>query len=244
MARVPIKSSMCSPVNGSGLVGIECTITKHVPGGALGSGEAAKIYLSETEGAQVGSNTVVTDSRGELTQGESTSWAEYWLAPGSYDYYWHGSGTKPFYVVKEMISAGPEGIGTEQIAGESVTEGKLANGAVSKGKLGEEAVTAAKVAKEAVTGPKLGSETVRLLAATAYSPLYPRSAGTEYEVSASRPAYVIAECLTGVNLVFYIGGVQSGEINGNAPISFIVPAGVKYKATGTASNYVAQSLLL
>lgn len=110
-ARSAIVASIASPVNGSGLVGIELTITEHVPGAAkLGEGEAASIYLTETEGAIVSGNTIVSDSRGSYTQGESSSWLPYYLPVGAYDFFFHGTGTRSFYEVRQLLSGNEGGV--------------------------------------------------------------------------------------------------------------------------------------
>lgn len=223
MVRVPIRRSIMSPVNGSALVGVEATITKHVAGSALGSGEAAKIYLSETEGTQVSGNTILSDEKGGFTQGEAASWAAYWLPVGAYDFYFHGKGTDAIYQVVEMVSGAAEAVMAEQLAEGAVTEAKIGAEAVSEGKIKNEgvatakikalavtaaklaasaveaakiaagAVTTEKLASEAVTGAKLGEGTVRLLAEAKYGTLTGRTSGAEYEANASRPTAVTVQ---------------------------------------------------
>jgi microcystin-dependent protein len=106
MARCAIPFVLQSPVTGSALVGDQFTFTRHVPGKSLGSGEAATIYTTETEATTTGSNVLTTDVRGSLTQGESSSpiWAQYWIAPGTYDILISGAGLKSVYVVRDLVS--------------------------------------------------------------------------------------------------------------------------------------------
>jgi hypothetical protein len=139
MARCPIPFVLQSPVTGSALVGDKFTFTIHEPGKSLGSGAAATIYTTETEATTTGSNVLTTDSRGSLTQGESASpaWACYWIAPATYDILISGAGLKSVYIVRDLVSAEPESVGTPLLANLAVTEPKLAAAAVTGVKLGE-----------------------------------------------------------------------------------------------------------
>lgn len=60
-----------------------------------------------------------------------------------------------------------------------------------------------------------------------------RVSGTEYEPSPTRPTLVIAVC-TGTEAVFVVGGVTIATVKATAesavPLTFICPAGVKWKA--------------
>lgn len=156
MARVAIKGSIDSPVNGSAIVGVEVTVTKHVPGGTLGSGEAAKIYLSETEGTLLGSNTFVTDSKGTFTQGKEKSWASYWLEAGTYDFYYHATGINSFYEVKDLLSAENGSVGTPLLGAGSVTKEKIGEAAVGSSNVAEGAIEAKHLAAHAALPAGIG----------------------------------------------------------------------------------------
>lgn len=148
-ARTPIRNTITSPTNGSALVGVSMTITKHVPGEELGKGEAATIYLGETTSEHTPSNVITSDSKGSFTQG-SPNFLEYWLPVGRYDLKISGEGLATYYVVQDFLSGAAEGVPEELLAAEAVSESKIKNLAVTAAKLAAGAVTAAKLGAEAV----------------------------------------------------------------------------------------------
>lgn len=125
MSRVAFPLVLQSPVTGSAIVGAKATITKHVPGVTLGSGEAAEVFTSETENISH-SNVLTSDSTGRWTQGEGAGFLQYWLPEGSYDIAISGTGITTVVITRELVGGSPTA-GLVAGTGELVSSGVTSN---------------------------------------------------------------------------------------------------------------------
>jgi hypothetical protein len=242
MSRVAFPLVLQSPVTGSALVGAKATVTKHVVGGALGSGGAAEIFEEETGAKKVAGNVIVTDNTGRWTQGSGAAYAQYWIPEGRYDIIISGAGLTAVTITRELVTSelvvqeggiGNEAVGTSKLRMLAVTAGQLALEAVEAGAIKALAVTTAKLAEGAVTTAKLAEGTIRKPTLT--EPLTARAGSTVFTPSATRPVMVTITMQAELSLFVEGSNVIAG-INTGSYTFWLVPGGTWEYTTAKAAE--------